>query len=388
MSISVRKHKEGRWDVDVLVRLPNGKKIRERTRISISSRTAARRWGEERERFLAVNGNEVREEVPTLATFASRYIEQYAKANRQKHSTIVQKERVISHYLLPRMGKKTVGDISDADVQKLKSDLVDRNPKTVNNVLTVLNTMLKCAVKWRLLDRMPCTIDLVKVDRVTEAKFYEPYDYERLVEAARKIDPRIYLFVLLGGDAGLRCGEIIGLEWSDVDVKRGFLTVRRSEWEGHVSSPKGRRERKVRLTARLKQALQDNWHLKTDRVLWRDDGFPGVTQVLLAKWMCRAQRRAGLKVTGGIHILRHTFCSRLAMAGATPVAIGTMAGHASLSTTAKYLHLSPAAMDQAIALLDAGADLAASPEAKTEVAMSTRLSTVGAKEEAGTEKGP
>jgi len=85
-----------------------------------------------------------------------------------------------------------------------------------------------------------------------------------------------------------------------------------------------------------------------------------VTQVLLAKWMCRAQRKAGLKVTGGIHILRHTFCSRLAMAGATPVAISTMAGHQSLSTTQRYLHLAPAAMDQAIALLDRGADLAAS----------------------------
>lgn len=69
------------------------------------------------------------------------------------------------------------------------------------------------------------------------------------------------------------------------------------------------------LTARLKAALQANWHMRGDRVLWREDGFPGVTQVLPAKWMCRTQRRAGLKVTGGIHILRHTFCSRLAMAG-------------------------------------------------------------------------
>lgn len=367
MSVKVRKFKRGGWEVDVHVTLPGGQRIRERRKVHVSSKSAAKRWGEERQNFLAANGNEKKEEVPTLVAFAPRYIEQHAKANRQKPSTIIQKERVIEHYLKPRVGKRKLGDISDADVQRLKSDLADRNPKTVNNVLTVLNTMLKAAVRWRILDRMPCTIELVKVDRVTEAKFYEPHDYERLVEAAGSIDSRIRLFVLLGGDAGLRCGEIIALEQSDVDFKRGLLTVRRAEWEGHISSPKSRRERKVRLTARLKAALQANRHLHGDRVLWRTDLDANgkqlkVTQVLLAKWMCRAQRKAGLKVTGGIHVLRHTFCSRLAMAGATPVAISTMAGHQSLSTTQRYLHLSPAAMDQAIALLDAGADLKASPD--------------------------
>lgn len=384
MSIAVRKYKEDRWTVDIIVRLPDGRKLRERTRISVTSKSAAKRWGEERERHLAVHGNEVKEEVPTLVQFAPRYIEEHARANRQKHSTIVQKQQVIDHHLVPRMGSKKLDQVSDADVQKLKADLVERSAKTVNNILTVLNTMLKAAVRWRVIERMPCTIELVKVDRVTEAKFYEPYDYERLVEAARLIDPRIHLFVLLGGDAGLRCGEIIALEQSDVDLKRGLLTVRRAEWEGHVSSPKGRRERKVRLTARLRAALQSNRHVRTDdRVLWRDDevGLNGkklkVSQVLLAKWMSRAQRRAGLKATGGIHILRHTFCSRLAMAGATPIAISTMAGHQSLSTTQKYLHLSPAAMDQAIALLDSGADLKASPDSKVEEAVATRVVTVG-----------
>lgn len=385
MSVAVRKHRKDKWDVDIIVRLPDGTKYRERTKISVSTRTAAKRWGEERERFLAINGKqEKKEEVPTLAEFAPRYIEQHARANRQKPSTIIQKELVIEHHLKPRFGKKKLDAISDADVQKLKAELVDRSPRTVNNILTVLNTMLKCAVKWRVLHQMPATIDLVKVDRVVEAKFYEPHEYERLVEAAEKLDPRIHLFVLLGGDAGLRCGEIIALEQSDVDLSRGYLTVRRSEWEGHVTSPKGRRDRKVRLTARLKVALKANQHLRGDRVLWRDDVAQDgrkltVTQVLLAKWMSRAQRRAGLKVTGGIHILRHTFCSRLAMAGATPVAISTMAGHQSLSTTQRYLHLSPAAMDQAIALLDAGADRAASPEPQSKEVVESVVETgVGA----------
>ena len=52
------------------------------------------------------------------------------------------------------------------------------------------------------------------------------------------------------------------------------------------------------------------------------------------------------------HILRHTFCSHLAMRGAPAMAIKELAGHADLSTTQRYMHLSPAEKDKAILLLD------------------------------------
>jgi hypothetical protein len=51
-------------------------------------------------------------------------------------------------------------------------------------------------------------------------------------------------------------------------------------------------------------------------------------------------------------ILRHTFCSHLAMRGAPARAIQKLAGHADLSTTQRYMHLSPAATEDAIRLLD------------------------------------
>ena len=107
------------------------------------------------------------------------------------------------------------------------------------------------------------------------------------------------------------------------------------------------------MTDRLKAALVSNRHLRGERVLWRDDEFEKVTGVLLAKWMRRSQRRAGLKVTGGLHILRHTFCSRLAMAGAPALAIKELAGHTSLTTTMRYMHLSPSAKSAAIEMLNA-----------------------------------
>jgi integrase len=62
-------------------------------------------------------------------------------------------------------------------------------------------------------------------------------------------------------------------------------------------------------------------------------------------------RRAKLS-QDGVHILRHTFCSHLAMRGAPPRAIQELAGHRELGMTQRYMHLSPAALDNAIRLLD------------------------------------
>lgn len=54
----------------------------------------------------------------------------------------------------------------------------------------------------------------------------------------------------------------------------------------------------------------------------------------------------------GVHILRHTFCSHLAMQGAPIRGVQELAGHQSLAMTQRYSHLSPAALDAAIRLLE------------------------------------
>jgi hypothetical protein len=72
--------------------------------------------------------------------------------------------------------------------------------------------------------------------------------------------------------------------------------------------------------------------------------------------MTAAQKRAGLKVTGNKHMLRHTFCSHLAMRGATVIAIKELAGHRSIRTTLRYMHLSPNHKEAAIKLLDQARD--------------------------------
>jgi integrase len=73
--------------------------------------------------------------------------------------------------------------------------------------------------------------------------------------------------------------------------------------------------RVVPMTKRLLKALTAHRHLRGERVPYADDGKP-ISAKVLQKWIARAQKRAGLRASGALHILRHTFCSHLAMRGA------------------------------------------------------------------------
>ena len=128
------------------------------------------------------------------------------------------------------------------------------------------------------------------------------------------------------------------------------LCVRRSEWKGDVTAPKGERLRYVPMTTRLADAVRRHRHLRRSRVLVEKDGRT-FTQKMVQDRVRWAARRAELQ-HDGVHILRHTFCSHLAMRGAPARAIQELAGHQDLSTTQRYMHLSPAAKDSAIRLLD------------------------------------
>ena len=194
----------------------------------------------------------------------------------------------------------------------------------------MLNVLLKTAVEWKVINQMPCAVRMLPVPK-TSASFHDFGVFERLVDTARETDWQTHLIVLLGGEAGLRCGEMLALEWPDVNLKTRQLCVRRSDWEGHITVPKGGRQRYVSLTIRLARgaasvsapeqpagALPARW-----QPAYPEDG---------------AELDAPCDATGritnnGVHVLKHTFCSHLAMRGAPARAIQELAGHQDLSTT-------------------------------------------------------
>jgi integrase len=236
MSVTVRPYVNGGWEVDIRVQLADGSVIRERKKAAASSKQAAQKWAESRERVLLVYGK-------------------------------------------PKPAKE------DVQIKLLKA------PKN-------------------------------------DASFQDFDEFERLVEVARS-EPLALLAVLLGGEAGLRCGEIMALEWTDVDFAKRQLTVARSEWKGHLTMPKGGRIRYVPLTRRLSDALRAARHLRGQRVLCDSEGKP-LSQKVMQVMVRRVARRANVRP--GLHILRHSFCSHLARRGAPARAIQELAGHQDLGT--------------------------------------------------------
>lgn len=354
--ITIRQYRNEGYEIDITIRWPDGSRHRERRKSPVTGKAASRRWAQDREAALLRAGKpalalvDEPKEVPTVEEFGPRFISGYAEANQQKASGIASKRRILRIHLVPGLGRKKLDEIDNEIVQQLKLKLAEREPKTVNNILSTLNKMLKVAVEWRVIDEMPCTIRLLKVSS-PEMRFYEQDQYSQLVDAARSLDHRKMIAVLLGGDAGLRRGEIIALRQTDIDHRRRQIRVERADWNGIEDLPKGGRGRVVPMTVALAKALGEHRHSRGPRVLYQEDGGE-VTANTLQDWMEQVTAQAGLERTRSLHILRHTFCSHLAMEGAPPKAIQELAGHRHLSTTMRYMHLTPAARESAIQLLD------------------------------------
>ena len=152
----------------------------------------------------------------------------------------------------------------------------------------------------------------------------------------------------------MRVGEIVALEWADIDLERRQISIRHSDWRGQLTSPKNGRGRFVAMTERVAKALRKNRHHRSSRVLCHDDGKPITRQGAWSRVRYAAHRA---NVPTGVHILRHTFCSHLAMQGAPMRGVQELVGHQSLAMTQRYSHLSPAALDATIRLLESRATM-------------------------------
>lgn len=327
--------------------LAEGRELRRRWKSPHGSRTSTERWAREKARvFLARQAAREKEPAPTFAAFAGPWVEDHILGNRLRPSTAASMRVTLREHLLPMFGKLRLDEISDEQVTALKK--LDRESSTINRILQFFKQILRAAQKKGHLVKLP-EIKLLKVHNDRRC-FYQPEDYTRFVEAAAS-DPKTLVLVLLAGDAGLREGEITALDWSQVDYRNGKIHVVASEWNGIVGPPKGGKSRSVPMTPRLRAALEALPVVGT-RVLTRNGKRRGdpVGRGTFGDWLEKAQKAANVQ-RKGIHTLRHTFCSHLAMAGAPVTAIRDLAGHSTIVVTQRYMHLAPQNLTSAIDLL-------------------------------------
>jgi integrase/recombinase XerC len=138
--------------------------------------------------------------------------------------------------------------------------------------------------------------------------------------------------------SGLRVSELVGLNLEDIDVATMMVRV----------MGKGRKERIVpmgekacrALAAYLEKRQQLSMPAKGERSFFVNRHGGRLTARSIERLLCKYLRRCGLQKTVTPHILRHTFATHLLGAGADMRGIQELLGHASLSTTQKYTHVS------------------------------------------------
>lgn len=339
-----------RWIVDIEFRHDDGKVSRIKRVPRVQSRAGAERLERELLHQLETGRFGIHEkvvEVTTLAEFWPTFFHTHVVVNN-KPSEQATKQRLFLQHLLPRFGALKLNAITVHDIERFKAVMVQLGykPKTINNQLTVLRTVLKTAVRW---GAAPSCAE-VKLLRspLPEVTYLSFEQANTLVQAAGAAWGPMVITAL---NTGLRIGELIALHWSDVYLDRGLLRVTRSSWQGILGTPKSGRNRDVPLN----QAVQRTLSLLAmarlgERVFVNEAGEPR-TYSSCSHALNLICRRNKLQVVGW-HALRHTFASHLVMKGVPLKAVQELLGHGTQAMTERYAHLTPDVRRQAVAVLD------------------------------------
>ena len=222
------------------------------------------------------------------------------------------------------------------------------SPRTVNLYRATLHRVFRLCVRpWLLLPSNPVAATEPLREEPREPVLLDADQYANL-RAASADNPMLALFVTLAWELGARSGELLQLEWSDVDFERRLVTFRNDPTRGRQT--KGRRSRTVPLSGEALRALREHAaqfrlsgpaspyifkQLRPDRSARPGDRLASVYMAFK-----RVARAIGLPKLRP-HDLRHCFCTRTLASGVPAQLVMAFVGHADLATTMRYTHLVP-----------------------------------------------
>lgn len=265
---------------------------------------------------------------------------------------------VISSFVLPgtnpllTFGMKAVSAVVPADIEAFRHARKKQglSAVTVNHDLKLLRKMFNWGVRNGYLDRSPFKIGgepAIPLERETprDRRFQDGAEEQRLLDAA---NPHLRGVIIAMLDTCCRPGEVLSLQWRDVDLEAREISITAAKAKTRVG-------RFAPISARLLAALEmrqldpSGQSFGPDAYVFGNEVGERVTSVRTA-WE-NACKRAGLQ---GFHLadLRHEAASCFEEAGIPISHVSRILGHASLSTTTRYLNSSHRWLRLAVEKLD------------------------------------
>ncbi|MDD4202367.1 MAG: tyrosine-type recombinase/integrase [Candidatus Omnitrophica bacterium] len=220
---------------------------------------------------------------------------------------------------------------------------------TVNNHIIVLKAFFNKLEEWSYLETNP--VKQLKRVEVTDSKlirFLSEEEYRQFMEVCKKEYPEFYPMFYVLVHTGLRKGELLNLEWKDIDLKQGFIYIRSND----TFMPKGI----DRKTGKAKERIVP-MHEGLERVLKElpkehEKVFKSYDKHRLRRVLIKIAHRAGIKDLTRLHELRHSYASFLVKKGVDIYKVKELLGHSEIKDTLKYAHLPAVYMKDDVKLLE------------------------------------
>jgi integrase len=329
----------------------------ERVRREIEARLALGDVG-----FLTQNEN-----APVFGTFADRWLKDYARVEC-KTSTADGYDGVIEQYLRPRFGNRCLDQIKRDDIKAMINELIAKelSRNTVRNALCVIRGIFNEAIEAGIVEANPATRlgRFTRTAKTAEVKGISltPAEAEQFLQAAKDTCPEYHPLFLMALRAGLRRGELVAVQWGDIQFVKDeadenrYIVVEHNYVKREHTTTKSKKSRRVDLSRELRRVLIE---LRDKRLLEAFLGgkndisddlvFPSPEGSILDpdnlyhRYFQPVLTKSGLRKIR-LHDLRHSFGSLLIQSGASIVYVKEQMGHSSIQVTVDiYGHLIPGA---------------------------------------------
>lgn len=309
---------------------PAGRQYRDNMTAAKASRIRAERIEGRKEAPGTTREREAAEKLaqanrPTIARLWTLYRE-----SRPDLKGLVTDQNRFEKHLAPIFGDKTPEEIDPLSVDRFRIKMgKTRAPATVANALELLRRLINFGQNRGLCEPTRIKIKLPKFDN-QRTEDLTPNELQKLLAALDAADNQSVANIMrIALYTGMRRGEILKLQWNDLDFGRSFITLR---------SPKGGRAERIPMNSQARALLESVPQVGSSFVFPGRDGGQRVELRKAVRKICDA---AGLpKDFRGLHGLRHSFASALASSGEVDLyTLQRLLTHKSSAMTQRYAHL-------------------------------------------------